>query len=880
MNNNVEFTKTPLLEKYATNITADIAGKIEDFEVYGRDNEIQMATLALNRVTKSSPIFVGEAGVGKTAVVEGIAAKILKGEVDKHLQGNTIWSLEISSLLDDSDGSNTITKMRGIVNELIATRDKNILFIDETHTIMGTGANGSLDIGNSLKTALARGAIRIIGATTQEEFQNIVSKDPAMERRFQDVKVDELTVEQALYVIGKAKGKYERYHHVTISKEIADMAVYYSVDYFPDRRLPDKTLDILDEAGSLVSFEGRNEVTATDIERATRLLRKSQTPMLDKYADNLTQKVSANPNNYRAYGRDEIITKCFVSLKRKSKNSPVLTGDAGVGKTAIIEGITANIQLGSCPPDYKGRTVYSLEMSDLSSINEDGDLIAKFKRIVDELRMTKGKNILFIDEVHTIIGTGSSEGSFLDAGNILKPALSRGEIQIIGATTDEEYNKTILTDKAIERRFQRVDVPEPRRDDAVYIISKVKPKYEKFFNVTYTQEAVEAVVDLAIRYIPERYLPDKAFDLMDEAGARAQVEGRDLVTHEDVARVIQDMKGVSVAAILKANSTRVLELEEKLGRRVKGQDQAIHIVSNAIINAEAGLNDDTRPIASFMFLGTTGTGKTELAKALAEAMFDEESAMIRLDMSEYSSEGDTKKIIGDEQTGRRGTLTDAVAKRPYSVVLFDELEKAHPDCFDLMLQILDDGRLTDGYNRTVDFKNTIVIVTTNMGHEIIKHDTSTNGPISQLSKKSYNQLLAELDTELSTAFRPEFLNRFDDKIVFNMLTEDIIREIVVYQLDKFAKQRLSRQNLSLNYDDDIIDYLVKYGTDVNNGARPLARLLRHEVADPIAKKIIALDRRNNSYTVNLSFIKDQQGHFDKHGKRRKYLDESIGIEIV
>lgn len=452
----------------------------------------------------------------------------------------------------------------------------------------------------------------------------------------------------------------------------------------------------------------------------------SQTPYLDKYTDNLSAKVAQKEADYQVYGREKEIAAVITSLCRRTKNNPVLVGEAGVGKTAIVEGLTLAILKGEVPEELKGLTVRSLELSSLMT-DEDGGFIAKFKKIIEEMVASRGKNLLFIDEFHTIVGAGSQEGQALDAGNIIKPVLARGDIQLIGATTLDEFHDYVETDRALERRMQPIMIEEPNQDQAVRIIDQAKGIYESYHQIAISPEAVKQAVNLSVRYITDRFLPDKAFDLIDEAATIASAEKKTVVTEYEIAQVLKNRTGIPITTILKADKDRLEGLKEKLKRRVKGQDEAISAIVDAITIAQAGLQDENKPISSFLFLGPTGVGKTELSKAVAEALFDDETAMIRFDMSEYKQKEDVLKFIGDRATRTKGQLTESVKQKPYSVLLLDEVEKAHSEVMDIFLQVLDDGRLTDSTGRVISFKNTIVIMTTNIGSQKIINKAELKG---------------------------------------------------------------------------------------------------------------------------------------------------------
>ncbi|WPC19294.1 ATP-dependent Clp protease ATP-binding subunit [Pediococcus inopinatus] len=573
-----------------------------------------------------------------------------------------------------------------------------------------------------------------------------------------------------------------------------------------------------------------------------------QTPLLDQYTTDLTDKVMMAPDEYQAIGRGQQIRDLIHSLTRKTKNSPLLIGEAGVGKTATVEGLAKEIWLNNVPDRLLNHHILVLEMASIHS-DSSGTFSEKFNGLIQELKKTKGRNIMFIDEIHEIVNTGaSSNGSALDAGNILKPALARGEISIIGCTTIDEFHKYLEQDRALQRRFQVIELPEPTTDEAIQIISGIKRNYEKFHGVKYTDRAIKETVLLSKRYITDRFLPDKAIDLLDEAGSIAENKSDKTIRAREIAEVLKDWTGIPVTTILKDEATRLLNIEKKLSDRVKGQSQAVHEVADAVSIASAGLQDVSKPIASFLFLGTTGVGKTEMAKALTEAMFDREDNYIRLDMSEFSGKDGVEKLIG--KGDHKGVLTEAVKHQPYAVVLFDELEKARPEVWNLLLQILDDGRLTTGDNtkRLIDFKNTIIIMTTNVGSEFIKDIKDFKG--TEEAKNKDRQFQKNVNAELITAFhRPEFINRIDHIIVFNVLDKPVIRVIARKRLAEL-RQKLNNQGYELHYQDEdkqdskLIDYLADIGTDVDNGARPLARAIYNVITAPIAHIVLRFDRSN------------------------------------
>lgn len=574
-----------------------------------------------------------------------------------------------------------------------------------------------------------------------------------------------------------------------------------------------------------------------------------KTPYLDKYTDNLSAKVAKKSDDYQVYGRDKEVQAVIISLLRRTKNNPILVGEAGVGKTAIVEGLTLAIVREQVPESLKGLTVRSLELSSLMS-EDDGGFIAKFKKIIEEMVATRGHNLLFVDEFHTIVGAGGQAGQALDAGNVIKPFLARGDIQLIGATTLDEFHDYVETDRALERRMQPVMVEEPMIPQAISIIDQAKGIYENFHGIQISSEAVRQAVRLSVRYITDRFLPDKAFDLIDEASTIASATGKDSVSDENIAQVLKDKTGIPVTTILKGDQERLDGFREKLMDRVKGQEDAIEAVVDAVTIAQAGLQDENKPISSFLFLGATGVGKTELAKAIAEALFDDEDAMIRFDMSEFKKKEDVSKLIGNRETRTKGQLTEGVKRKPYSVLLLDEIEKAHSEVMDLFLQVLDDGRLTDSSGRLISFKNVIVIMTTNIGAKKIINKWELKGNFKELTDRDRQQFEKSMDSELQNEFRPEFLNRIENKIIFNLLERNVIEEIAEKNLSKIS-DRMKRQNLTLSYEPSLIQYLSDVGTDVKNGARPLERLIKRKVLAPISAKSLTLDKRTQTYNVHL-----------------------------
>jgi ATP-dependent Clp protease ATP-binding subunit ClpC len=642
---------------------------------------------------------------------------------------------------------------------------------------------------------------------------------------------------------------------------------------------------------------------------------KESTPSLDQFGRDLTQMAREGKLD-PVIGRDKETERVVEILSRRTKNNPCLIGEPGVGKTAIAEGLSQRIVEGNVPEILKDKRVVTLDLSGmLAGSKYRGEFEERLKKVMEEIRKS-GNVILFVDEVHTIIGAGGAEGA-IDASNILKPSLARGEIQIIGATTIDEYRKHIEKDSALERRFQPVTVGEPSKDESILILKGLRDKYEAHHRVKITDEALEAAVMLSDRYITDRFLPDKAIDLMDEAASRVRIKSlvappdvksleeelekikndkeeavkmqefekaarfRDkeqelqsklsqtkvswesqketsklVVTAEDIAGVVSRWTNIPVFKLTETESDRLLRLEEIIHKRVIGQEEAVKSVARAVRRARVGLKDPKRPIGSFIFLGPTGVGKTELTKALAEAMFGDDDAMIRIDMSEYMEKHTVSRLIGSPPGyvgyDEGGQLTEKVRRKPYSVVLLDEVEKAHPDVFNILLQILEDGRLTDGKGKTVDFKNTIVIMTSNVGAHTIKKQQSIGFAQTTREKEdAYDRMKDNVMEELKRTFRPEFLNRIDDIIVFHSLEQEDINHIVKLMLDSVIG-RLKELEIFIEYTDAVKDHLAKVGFDPAFGARPLRRAITKAVEDRLSEEMLKGEiRKGDSVVMDL-----------------------------
>ena len=627
---------------------------------------------------------------------------------------------------------------------------------------------------------------------------------------------------------------------------------------------------------------------------------KNNTPTLNQYGKDLTELAKQNKLD-PVIGREKEIERVIEILSRRTKNNPCLIGEPGVGKTAVVEGLAQMIKENNVPEILKNKRVVSLDIASMiAGAKYRGDFEERLKKTLQEIK-TASNVILFIDEIHTIVGAGSAEGA-MDAANILKPLLSRGEIQVIGATTLNEYRKYIEKDSALERRFQSVIVEEPSIEDTIQILRGLKDKYEAHHKVKITDEAIKEATVLSERYITDRFLPDKAIDLIDEACSKVKIksltkpesfknlekeldkkskekeeaiisqnfekaakirdEEKELkakiskqdekwkkqennkeisIGKEEICEVVSNWTKIPVTKLTQTESDKIKNLDKELKKRVIGQDEAIDVLSRAIKRARVGLKDINRPIGSFMFLGPTGVGKTELTKALALNMFGSENAMIRLDMSEYMEPHSVSKLIGSPPGyvgyDDGGQLTEQVRRKPYSIILFDEIEKAHPDVFNILLQILDDGRLTDSNGRTVNFKNTVIIMTSNTGARNITETKSIGFINKDDGSASYERAKAEVMNELKKTFRPEFLNRLDEIIIFNKLGKEAIEKIASIMLNEFA-DKLKQREITVKIDKSIIEYIVKVGFDDVYGARPLKRAVQSKVEDKFAEELL------------------------------------------
>ena len=653
------------------------------------------------------------------------------------------------------------------------------------------------------------------------------------------------------------------------------------------------------------------EVCARELQEGAQ-----KTTLLDRYGRDLTGLAGEGKLD-PVIGRKEEIERIIHILSRRKKNNPVLIGDPGVGKTAIIEGLAQQIVDGHVPETLQGKRIVALDLAlMLAGASHRGQFEERLKKTLEEVVKAEGQIILFIDELHTVVGAGAAQGA-IDASNMLKPALARGELQCVGATTLNEYRKYVEKDGALERRFQPVMINEPSVEETVEILKGLKSRYEDHHKVRVSDEAIKAATDLSDRYIADRFLPDKAIDLLDEACARTRlaqikdakakkqpeltrttprsvteemeklrarprktvadmerleeleliaehkverwqpekVESIPEVKKHDIAQIVAQATGIPVEDLAEDEREKLSRLEERLHQRIVGQDEAVRVVSEAIRRARAGLKDPNRPIGSFIFLGPTGVGKTETAKALAEVLYGDEDLMVRLDMSEYGERHTVSRLIGSPPGyvgfEEGGQLTEVVRRKPFSIILLDEIEKAHPDVFNILLQILEDGRLTDGHGRTVDFKNTILIMTSNVGTGTISEKKFGFGSEKEV-QKSYQELKEDLLGQLRKGFRPEFLNRVDDVVVFHALSEKHVRKIADLLIEK-SKELLAARGIKLEVAVKARNYLAERGFDPNFGARPLRRLIQREVENPVSNQIISGEYREGD-TVEITLV--------------------------
>ena len=645
--------------------------------------------------------------------------------------------------------------------------------------------------------------------------------------------------------------------------------------------------------------KGKTQRERRQVGKPKRAKSKSKTPMVDQLAVNLTD-LAEDGKLDPVIGREMEIERVVQILARRTKNNPALIGEPGVGKTAIVEGLTQRIADGEVPAPLLGKRVLQLDLgSVVAGTMYRGQFEERLKRVISELKQSDA--ILFIDEVHMLVGAGSA-GSAMDAANILKPALSRGELQVVGATTLDEYRKHIESDAALERRFQPITVDEPSQEETIEILQGIRPAYEEHHQLKISDEALEAATDLSARYVSDRFLPDKAIDLIDEASSRVRMfknpigdEAKEVVyklrsvrkelkttdeeqsqytdletleksleekleelkaawdrdssptvNTEDIAEIVSMWTGIPVMELAEEESDRLLHMEEELHKHIIGQDEAIEKIAKAVRRSRAGLKDPKRPVGSFIFLGPTGVGKTELTKALAKFIFGSEDALIHLDMSEFMEKHSVSRLVGAPPGyigyDDAGQLTEAIRRRPYSIVVFDEIEKAHPEAHNMLLQIMEEGHITDARGRTIDFRNAMIIMTSNIGAELIQNNASIGFDLAsdeeQSRKRGYEDMRRKLLKSLKNTFRPEFINRVDSVVVFHALSKDHIREIVDLELDKLRK-RLVEKNLQLEITPEGVDMLVKMGYNPEMGARPLRRVIQEKIENPLSDAVLS-----------------------------------------
>ena len=768
------------------------------------------------------------------------------------------------------------------------SKEHNYSFIGTEHILYGLIEEGE---------GLASKILAAQGLTSEYVEQEILKIDGVMNTLDSEIEFTpraKRIIENSIKESKRMGQNYVGTEHILLSlmREIDSIAVRILIDAdIEPQKIFTDLLRLLSEDSPVNSFTEKTN-NNQNTEKAT--------PTLNQYGKDLTAYARENKLD-PVIGRSGEVQRIIEILSRRTKNNPVLIGEPGVGKTAVVEGLAQMICESKVPEILKNKRLVSLDISSMiAGAKYRGDFEERLKKSLQEIKKS-GNVILFIDELHTIIGAGSAEGA-MDAANILKPLLSRGEVQIIGATTLNEYRKYIEKDSALERRFQSVLIDEPNTEDTIAILKGLKDKYEAHHKVKITEEAIKEAVTLSQRYITDRFLPDKAIDLIDEACSKIKLKtvtmpsdildlekkieriskekeeaiisqsfekaanlrdeekklkeklikdkekwekkeaaNEPKVTTEDICNVVSNWTKIPVSKLTEEETKRLKDLNLTLKNRVIGQDEAVENLARAIKRARVGLKDEKRPIGSFMFLGPTGVGKTELTKSLAECLFGDENAMIRFDMSEYMESHSVSKLIGSPPGyvgyDEGGQLTEQVRRKPYSIVLFDEIEKAHPDIFNMLLQILDDGRLTDSNGRTVNFKNTVIIMTSNVGARNIVEKHSIGFASKEDSKQNYEKTKSLVMDELKKTFRPEFLNRLDEIIVFNKLGKEAIEKITKLMLDD-VKVRLKNKNITVEFTDKLIEHISKVGFDQVYGARPLRRAIQNNIEDMLAEEIL------------------------------------------
>ena len=777
------------------------------------------------------------------------------------------------------------------------------------HAVYAANVNGHCYVGSEhlllglvqVEDCLA-GKVLINNGVTEDKVLNLIYQLIAPDCAV-SVKEPNAYTPRVKKILANAGNEAERFKADSIGSEHILIAMLKETDCVASRLL--NTMGVSIKKIFTELFEGMGEDPSRlreDFQNGRiRQKDKKATTMLDQYSRDLTELARARKLD-PVVGRDQEIQRVIQILSRRTKNNPCLIGEPGVGKTAVVEGLATRIVEGEVPETIKDKRLVTLDLSGMVAGSKyRGEFEERIKRVIAEVK-NAGNVILFLDEIHTVIGAGGAEGA-IDASNILKPSLARGELQLIGATTLEEYRKHIEKDAALERRFQPVKVEEPTEEEAVGILMGIRHKYEEHHNVRITDEAVKAAVKLSKRYINDRFLPDKAIDLIDEASSRTrlnayavpkdikkleeqidklseekekaiieeryeeasdmkkqqtkkkakleklrskweeQMNTSDLVVDEDViANTVAMWTKIPVAKIAEAESEKLINLEQTLHNRVIGQDEAVTAVAKAIRRGRVGLKDPNRPIGSFLFLGPTGVGKTELSKALADAMFGTDNSLIRVDMSEYMEKHTVSKLIGSPPGyvgyDEGGQLSEKVRRHPYSVVLFDEVEKAHPDVFNVLLQVLDDGHITDSTGRVVDFKNTVIIMTSNAGAENIVAPKSLGFASTTTDEQIHDNMKGKVMDEVKRIFKPEFINRIDDIIVFHMLKKEQIGQIVDIMMKTVNDRIMEQMKLSVELDDAAKAYIVDKGYDAKYGARPLRRTIQNEIEDELAERIL------------------------------------------